>query len=727
MAGPETHHAHHDTESLNRFEQDRGRISGEQIQGEMNEWLGSLPDDVIAKIRDLLTGKEDGEVDDEKEGTKMLFYYLFTLYRLDVEDAFRRVDAMDDADRQVLVSTITGNPAPDAVIDDEDPAQLQALLAHFHLDTEGRFAKIFLKLYEEKFALKKPTDALLQNVPTEREIEDQIDQCVNTGGPAIVRLRVGSIAKLKKLKEEFKIADADFPEVLDRIDEILERLQTSEKETDEPEKERDKAKRTLDEKTASLDEPKDEERLAKEDLDRERERLMQKPKENLARAEKRRDDAAGDEKEARYRYEKAHDLYIKEKEVAAKQTPPPHVDDSDLKAARERLTKAEQKLDEAKEAAREAQKAVDDVEDNQLKPLKDQYEAAKKARIDAERALEPFKRNLRATERELAEAKEARKPVAKELKDIPKAEVHAQLKKFFAKLDEKKKTAQEGFLKNQPGENIVYLCLKREREALGEKGEYLEKRTAHDTAALAVGVTSKAFAGIEAPQKGVAGRATYGAQKGAAALNPAEWVRTLRSRTDRLFANIPLLKGLQTSSPEHDIKHHFEKEPLPILVELLGYLRHEATEQRQESFWRGIPFHQLTDLERVVKVIEEIVAGRLGDEINKAGDKGWEKAHAVLDESLHKPLAHVEHKFDEVKRDLGKHHPAGGVKEGEDKGKGHGGTGSKVLGVAGSIGGALAGIGHVGDLLRGRKPSGGGKDGGSKPSGGGAGGHESDH
>lgn len=721
MASPETHHEHHDTESLNRFEQDRGRISEDQIQGELNDWLDSLPDDVINKIRDLLTGKEDGEVDDEKEGTKMLFYYLFTLYRLDVEDAFSRVEAMDDAARQALISTITRNPNPDAVIDDEDHAQLQALLAHFHLNTEGRFAKIFLKLYEEKFALKKPPDALLQNVPTEREIEEQIDQCVSTGGPAIVRLRIGSIAKLKKLKEEFQIEDADFPAVLNRIDEVLERLQAAEKETDEPEKERDKAKRTLDEKTATLDEPKDEERLAKEDLDRERELLMQKPKEKLARAEKKLADAQGDEKEARYRYEKAHELYIKEKEVAAKQTPAPAVDDSDLKAARERLTKAEQKLDEAKEAAREAQKAVDDVEDNQLQTLKDQYEIAKKARIDAERALEPSKRILREKERLLAEAKDQRKPVAKELKDIPKGEVHAQLRKFFAKLEEKKKTAQEGFLKNQPGENIVYLCIRREREVLGEKGEYLEKKTAHDTATLAVGVTSKAFAGIEAPQKGVAEKVRYRTAQSVAAVMPAEWIRILRSRWEKMFSQIPLLKGLKPSSSDHAIKRHFEKESPVILVELLGYLRHEAVNQREESVLRGAPFHSLTDLEGFVGILEEIVAARLGDEIGKAGDKGWEKAHAALDEHLHKPLAHVAHKFDEVKKDLREHHPAGGAKEDEDKRKGHGGTGSKVLDIAGNIGGALAGFGHIGDILRGRKTgSGGGKEGGGKaPEGGG--------
>lgn len=724
MAGPETHHAHHDIESLNRFEQDRGRISGEQMQAEINDWLGSLPDDVITKMRDLLTGKEDGEVDDEKEGAKLLFYYLYTLYRLDVENAFSRVKAMDDADRQALISTITGNPGPNAILDDEDHAQLQALLAHFNLNTEGKFAKIFLKLYEEKFGLKKPTDALLAGIPTEREIDEQIDQCVSAGGPAIVRLRIGSIAKLKKIKEEFKIADADFPEVLDRIDAILERLQAEEKKTDAPEHERDQAKRLLDEKTATLEDPKNEERLAKEDLDRERERLLQKPKEKLARAEKRLEDAKSDEKDARWRYEKAHELYIKAQEVAAKQTPPPQIDPKDVDDAREKLKKTEGKLDEAKDEVRKAQDEVDKVEDQDLVDLKQKHEDAKKARIDAERALEPFKKTLRDRERELAQAKDARKPVARELKDIPKGDINTQLKKFFAKLELQKKTAQDSFPKNQPGENIVYLCVRREREALGEKADYLEKRTAHDTATLAVGATSVAFAGIEPAGKGVAEKARYQAQKGVAAISPAEWIRTLRSRTDKLFKGIPLLEGLQTNSPEHAIKHHFEKEPLLILVELLGYLRHEAAEQRQDAFWKGIPFHQLTDLERFVKVVEEIVAARLGDEIGKASDKGWEKAHAVLDESLHKPLAHVAHKFDEVKKDLREHHPAGGKKEGEGHGEGHGkGRTGKILGVAGAVGGALAGIGHIGDILRGRKPSGGGKDGGGKPSGGDEHGH----
>jgi hypothetical protein len=351
--------------------------------------------------------------------------------------------------------------------------------------------------------------------------------------------------------------------------------------------------------------------------------------------------------------------------------------------------------------------------------LKDKHEAAKAARIDAERDLEPFKRALREKERALTTAKEARKPVAQGLKDIPKGDVHAQLRKFLEKLGLKKKAAQESFPKNQPGENIVYLCIKREREALGEKSEYLEKRTAHDTAALAVGVTSKAFEGIEAPPKGVTGRVRYGAQRSAAALHPGEWIRTMRNRADKLFERIPLLHGLTLQSSDHEMKHRFEKEPIAVLVELLGYLRHEAVEQRG-SILRGIPRHSLTDFEGFVAVIEEIVAARLGDEIGKAGDKGWEKAHAVLDESLHKPLAHVDHQFDEVRRSLKKHQPVGGGKEGEDKGKGAGG--SKVLGVAGSIGGALAGIGHLGDFLRGRRPSGdGGKGGGGgkAPEGGG--------
>ena len=220
MAGPETHEGHHDIESLNRFEQDRGRISWEQVQ----EVIDSLPNDVIKKIRHLLSGKEKGTVDDEKEGYKLFSYYLATLYQLDIEDAFARVEAMAEVDRQTLIQKITGSADPDAVIDDEDPEQLRKLLTHFRLNKEGRFAKIFLAIYDEKFALKKPTDALLTGIPTEREIDDQIEQCVNTGGPAIVRLRIGSIAKLRKICEDFKIPKKDFPKVLDQIEEILERL-----------------------------------------------------------------------------------------------------------------------------------------------------------------------------------------------------------------------------------------------------------------------------------------------------------------------------------------------------------------------------------------------------------------------------------------------------------------------------------------------------------------------
>ncbi|GEM_PF-4515273 len=714
MAEAEAHHGHHDLDTLNRFEQDRGKISWEHVEAVID----SLPKDVIKKIRDIFTGKEDGVVDDEKEGYKLFSYYLATLYQLDAEDAFARVEALEEDDQRKLIRKITGDTDPDAVIDDEDPGQLRKLLTHFKLHKEGRFAKIFLALYEEKFGLKKPTDALLTGVPSEKEIEDQIDQCVNTGGPAITRLRIASIAKLKKIAEHYKISDDDFPEVLDRIEAILERLQAEEKKTDGPERDRDEAKRTLDEKTADLNEPKEEERLAKEDMDRERERLLEKPKENLTRAEKKLSDAQGDEKDARWRFEKAHELYIKAQEVAAKQTPPGPVDSKDLDEARVKLKEMVENLDKAKGGVRDAQAAVDKVEDQDLKTVKDAHALAKKARIDAERALEPLKRALRDRERDLTAAKGHRKPVAQELKDISKGDVHAQLKKFFDKLELKKKTATESLPKIQPGEAIVYLCLRREREAKGEKSEYLEQRTAASLATLAVGVTAVDFAGIEAPGKGVASRGAYEARKGAAAFHPAEW---FRASAAKIFEQIPLLHGLTLRSSEHEIKHHFEKEPVAILVELLGYLRHEAVDQRGEGLLKGISFGSLTDLEKFVRVLEEIVAEKMGGEIAKGGDKAWEKAYPVLDASLHKPLAHVAHKFDEVKKDLKKHHPAGGTKGEGPHGGAKGGAG-EALTTAGKVGAVLAGIGHVGDFLRGRKGSGGGA-GKKEEKGGGDGGH----
>lgn len=186
----------------------------------------------------------------------------------------------------------------------------------------------------------------------------------------------------------------------------------------------------------------------------------------------------------------------------------------------------------------------------------------------------------------------------------------------------------------------VYLCIKQEHENLGKTDRELEEAAASDFAKFAVFATSAGLGGTRTPNaQGFAGdiaRVAHDVRNLGLRL-----AQILHQSVNAVIGQFPFMQGLNIKSTRHDIEHHLEKIPIPVLIQTVEFLKSEALASGTGAT-AGLQRQQLGGLEKLIRHIEDLAAEKMGKEIiAEAGSdlaKAHEKVQPIVNRDLRKPV-----------------------------------------------------------------------------------------
>lgn len=495
--------------SLNRLEHDRGRIPSKDLRLAVYKWFEYAHPEDQKQIAFVLTGKEDGAINNEKPDVNLFLYYLWTQFSADLHEAVRMFQASDEREQRRIAAAITGNP--DGKIDFKD----------------SEIKQRFLEFYEER---------------TELGERGQMARAFKT-----LRLRFSTKEKYEDEDGEFKpekfdeepIFDPKLSSTDDILGEIYSARNAAKKEM------QDTARRNLIIQMSRLDSACKNYGLTPSDLLK---TVIENPEILFA---------------------------------------PDQINIGPFGADLRTLLKA---IDDKKKAEEKARKDAKEVHDERVKEAK------------------------RAHDRGV---KDKRERIAKRLQESPVS-----------------------------GDLAVFICMREELEALGNKGEDLGALTAENFAKFSVWTLSRDFGGHKVEKcDSFFDPAKYGSdiRRMRDRIRPSE---VLRGSGEALLAQFPYFEKLGLKSPEHDIRHRFEKIDPKGLAEFIAIINHEVL-KREESSRAGITVSHLAPLQKIVRILEDLLAEKLAAKIGNSED-AWKKAAEVLRVNLREPFRHVEAYPDKV-------------------------------------------------------------------------------
>ncbi len=162
------------------MEQERGKIP----KAEVMEQFENLPPAWKEKVCEILTGSPTGHPDEHNQEHWMLIYYVSTLYDADLAKAAEWLDAQGDTYKQALAQHVTGDP--NGTVDFTNPAFAdrhvweQWLIQKAGLETTGRFATVFVDVYDKQLKPGTKLPDISVPIPTSGDIIKNISGALHS-------------------------------------------------------------------------------------------------------------------------------------------------------------------------------------------------------------------------------------------------------------------------------------------------------------------------------------------------------------------------------------------------------------------------------------------------------------------------------------------------------------------------------------------------------------------